>query len=129
MRYRQDHKNFLEMKALLTQAFKAIRRNKIVARQNFSCCGGCACSELGTILEKRTDQRGGVYYHRQDNDHLREDGVVYLGYGARPDSADDKAESEAIGREVVAALEAVGLVVTWNGDHYQRIMAALPEAA
>jgi hypothetical protein len=124
----REHKNYPALKALLTQAFKAIRREQIVARQNFSCCGGCACAELGEMLKQRTNQRGAVYYHQQDNYALRSSGEVYLGFGARPETpADEDGEAaEAIGRSVVNVLEAHGLAVTWDGSHRQRILVSLP---
>lgn len=126
MRYR-EHRDYPEMKARLTAAFKAIRQGKIVARQNFSCCGGCACAELGDFIKDRPKYRGAVYFHRQDNDALKSHGEVYLGFGARPDAGDDAVV--AIGNEAVACLRANGLEVEWDGTPIQRILVRLPQKA
>lgn len=51
-------------KAALTQAFKLLRKQGYTARQNFSCCSGCAWSELIQV------DKGSlcVFYNRQSDD-------------------------------------------------------------
>lgn len=128
-----------DFKGRLGEAFKAIRKRGILARQNFSCCGGCACAELGESLKASPAKRGAVYYHRQDAqaieirgwgaDRGKADGV-FLGFGARPEQDDRDEAGEAIGKEIVECLEAAGLKVEWDGKIASRIWVdgAAPEA-
>lgn len=117
-------------KAKLNNLFKELRKDGLVARQNFLCCGGCASSEIGSMAEKR-GLPGGVYYHQQDADKLygrdyfmqKPAEEVYLGYGAL-DEAD--IDSRQIGIMICVAASRVGLEVEWNGSSAQRVKVKLP---
>ena len=108
-------------KELLTVAFKNLRKRKIIARQNFLCCGGCAAAALGDKLEeeKNADKIGAVYFHRQDNERFTDAGILMLGYGARPGQGEER--DKAIGRILVEELIKAGLTPKWNGSPWQRV--------
>ena len=112
-----------DVKDALTEAFKAMRKDGILARQNFSCCGGCASYELGTKLEEAKaagkPKVGTVYYHRQDAEGLRRDGTVYLGFGAGRGSSDD--DSRLVACKALEALNDAGLKTEWDGTPRTRI--------
>lgn len=101
-------------KAALTSAFRALRKQGYVCRQNFLCCGGCASSALDDVFTKRgvpvdSPLRKAVYYHSQDAADLREEGWTYLGWAGD-------------GAVIVAALEGAGLRVKWDGRPETRIL-------
>jgi hypothetical protein len=95
----------------LTRAFAALQDAGITARENFTCCRNCGQSEIGG--EGGPDARGFVYFHSQCTDSaVAGDGLMLL-YGGFDGSSETTA---AIGHEVVAALEAVGLHTEWDQD-------------
>ncbi|MEV6942559.1 hypothetical protein AB0N07_11265 [Streptomyces sp. NPDC051172] len=95
----------------LTRAFTALQEAGITARENFTCCRSCGQSEIGG--EGRPDARGFVYFHTQCTDSAAAGHGLMLLYGGFDDSSETTA---GIGREVVVALEAVGLHTEWDGD-------------
>ncbi|MGA5216104.1 DUF6891 domain-containing protein [Streptomyces cinereoruber] len=95
----------------LTRAFAALEAAGITARENFACCRACGQSEIGD--EGGPDARGFVYFHTQCTDSAASGHGLMLLYGAFDGSPDSTA---AVGREVVAALAAVGLPTEWDGD-------------
>ncbi|MEU3721367.1 hypothetical protein [Streptomyces sp. NPDC031705] len=95
----------------LTRAFAALGDAGITARENFTCCRGCGQSEIGG--EGGPDARGFVYFHTQCTDSAAAGGGLTLLYGGFDGSSETTA---AIGREVVAALEAAGLPTEWDQD-------------
>ncbi|MGC0318091.1 DUF6891 domain-containing protein [Kitasatospora acidiphila] len=95
----------------LTRAFAALDEAGITARENFTCCRGCGQSEIGA--EGQPDARGFVYFHTQCTDSAAAGHGLTLLYGGFDGSAETTA---AIGHEVAAALEAVGLPTEWNHD-------------
>ncbi|MDH6133257.1 hypothetical protein P3T37_002652 [Kitasatospora sp. MAA4] len=95
----------------LTRAFGALREAGITARENFTCCRSCGQSEIGG--EGGPDARGFVYFHTQCTDSAAAGHGLMLLYGGFDDSSETTA---AIGREVMAALEAAGLTVEWDRD-------------
>jgi len=115
----------------LTKAFREAGKRGLVARQNFSCCGGCASSELGSMATAR-GKDGVVYYHRQDAERLRPSGRygrnpgadhVYLGYGSVHDG---DAATVDVGNKVCEALARAGLAYEWDGGAATRIKVLLP---
>lgn len=115
----------------VTEAFRAIRKHKIFARQNFLCCGSCASYALGTQLTearaKGKEAKGAVYYHRQDAECALEAGVLYIGFGAG-DGDDSLAMDEQtveVGKITVQCLREAGLDVTWDGDKWSRITVTI----
>ncbi|MFF3285956.1 DUF6891 domain-containing protein [Streptomyces sp. NPDC003023] len=95
----------------LTQAFTALEEAGITARENFTCCRNCGQSEIGG--EGGPDTRGFVYFHTQCTDSAASGHGLTLLYGGFDGSSETTA---AIGREVVAALEAAGLHAEWDHD-------------
>ncbi|MET9881193.1 hypothetical protein ABZZ36_42460 [Actinacidiphila glaucinigra] len=95
----------------LTRAFTALQETGITAREHFSCCRNCGQSEIGG--EGKPDARGFVYFHTQCTDSAADGRGLMLLYGGFDGSAETTA---AIGHEVVAALEAVGLHAEWDRD-------------
>ncbi|MGA5323439.1 DUF6891 domain-containing protein [Streptomyces seoulensis] len=95
----------------LTRAFTALREAGITARENFTCCRGCGQAEIGGAGEP--DARGYVYFHDQCTDSAVAGHGLTLLYGGFDNSSETTA---AIGDEVVAALEAVGLRAEWDRD-------------
>lgn len=95
----------------LTRAFTALQESGITARENFTCCRSCGQSEIGG--EGGPDARGFVYFHTQCTDSAAAGHGLMLLYGGFDGSSDTTA---AVGHEVVAALEAVGLPTEWDGD-------------
>lgn len=119
-----------ETKVRLTKAFRYLRKqNGILAKQNFMCCGGCAGGTLATRITEENAKKpgrwnGSVYYHRQNNDSLIEDGEVYIHFGhashcvdsSNVITGDDRpSDTVAIGQCAKEALERYGLEVEWNG--------------
>src|SRR6185437_11794022 len=128
-----------ENKEKLNQAFKFLRKNGMIARQNFTCCQSCGGYAIGTYMEGQLDkgksQLGYVFYHHQDaealkSDGYRSDGNLYLAYG---DGSTNKypnnvpKSSEEIGKMIFLALTQAGLVVEWNGDSDTRILVKMAE--
>lgn len=128
-------------KEKLNQAFKTLRKAKVVARQNFRCCQSCAGYETATDVEKMLDAGktvlGWVFYHRQDHDHAFTEsrwnrnpkGELYLAFtGGSTNKYEKNGLSTAeIGRMVVVALETVGLTYEWDGTAETRILVKLGE--
>jgi hypothetical protein len=128
----------------LNEAFRRFRALGLIARQSFSCCGGCAgyeiAASLGDKVKKVWDERGPepakreferlqrkikgvVFYHRQDRDNLEESGWVYLAFG------DVEASNVGtfgmptleVGKAICKILDEVGLKYEWDGTEHQRI--------
>lgn len=95
----------------LTRAFTALQDVGITARENFTCCHSCGQSEIGG--EGEPDARGFVYFHTQCTDSAAAGHGLMLLYGGFDGSPETTA---AIGHEIVAALEAVGLQAEWDHD-------------
>ncbi|CAM5419765.1 hypothetical protein SAVIM338S_02294 [Streptomyces avidinii] len=99
----------------LGRAFAALGAAGITARENFACCRGCGLAEIRA--EGEEDARGFVFFHAQAAQGAADGGDLYLHYGgfATGDDEADAARTVGVGREVVAALGAVGLVWVWDG--------------
>ena len=95
----------------LTRAFTALQESGITARENFACCRNCGESEIGAAGDP--DARGYVFFHSQCTDSAAAGHGLMLLYGGFDGSSET---TEAIGHEIVAALEAVGLHTEWDGD-------------
>jgi hypothetical protein len=94
----------------VTRAFSALEAAGITARENFTCCRNCGQAEIGA--EATPGARGFVYFHQQCTDAAAAGRGLVLLYGGFDGSAQT---TVAIGREVVAAVEAAGLPVEWDG--------------
>ncbi|WP_432185832.1 DUF6891 domain-containing protein [Streptomyces sp. Tue6028] len=95
----------------LTEAFESLDADGITARENFTCCRSCGTAEIGG--ESREGARGFVYFHSQCTQSAAAGHGLMLLYGGFDGSADT---TEAVGREVVAALTAAGLSAQWDGS-------------
>ncbi len=49
----REHASYPDVRERLTEAFKAMRKKGILARQNFSCCTSCGSSELAVMITAR----------------------------------------------------------------------------
>lgn len=101
-----------QFRKMLSRGFASARTRGYVARQNFSCCQGCANAELPEGTEDY------VYYHRQDADSLHEREArgrpqVWLSWGGD-------------GEELRRCFMEAGLAVEWNGSSNQRLLVSLP---
>lgn len=109
----------------LDDAFAALERQGIVARQNWTCCMPCGTAEIGGEMEdagKSGPVCGYTFFHQQDTESAAEGYGVYLAYGA--ESANEE-ESVAVGQRVCDALRSAGLEPDWNGDLATRIRLPL----
>lgn len=102
----------------LNIAMRALRRQGIVACQDFVCCTTCASDALFDELDRRQwDARpphGFVFYHAQDTDLVIEgDGDLFLKFGCASAEPEDK---EAVAEQIILALNAAGLSPSWDGD-------------
>lgn len=95
----------------LTRAFTALQSAGITARENFACCRSCGQSEIRD--EGEPGARGFVFFHSQCTDLAVAGHGLTLLYGGFDCSSET---ATAIGHEVVAALEAVGLPTEWDDD-------------
>ncbi len=96
---------------LLTRAFDTLNTQGITARENFTCCRTCGTAEIGA--ERAEGDHGFVYFHTQCTESAAEGHGLTLLYGGFDGSAETTA---AVGREVVAALDAAGLSAVWDGN-------------
>jgi len=104
----------------LGNAFKAMRKQGLLARQNFSCCGGCASYALATKAKQKqeagTPVKGYAFYHAQDAGNMRTGQDFYIGYDGINLSAVE------VGKLVVDCLTAAGVKTAWTGDSSTRIL-------
>lgn len=112
----------------LARAFAALEAAGITARENFTCCRGCGLAEIRGAGSGAA--RGFVFFHRQCTEGAAEGGDLFLFYGGfapdgerdgEPDDAASDERTVAVGREVVAALEGVGLRWSWDGSAHDAI--------
>ncbi|MDA5285505.1 DUF6891 domain-containing protein [Streptomyces sp. NPDC054904] len=95
----------------LTRAFGALGARGITAREDFACCRACGLAEIGDAGEE--DARGFVFFHSQCTQGVAAGHDLWLLYGGF-ESGDELTVS--VGREVVAALDGVGLKWVWDGS-------------
>ncbi len=137
---RSQQRSWGEVRSNLTRAFDELNQLGVLARENFTCCGTCAATE---IHDERDDSRhwhGYLWYHQQDTESLvaAPDGSVYLGYGAYPPPAFDKAAFDDLTEEeqrsryeadvrrmlddlVFPVLRKHGMQTEWNRSQATRI--------
>jgi len=114
--------NFMECREAILRAFKKLRPQNIRTRANFWCCGSCAGSAISCLDEERKKKNlkpydGAVFWHRQSEEGLREDGSIYI-YFCVDVKDGEKAEpkSRPLAEKLVAALKAEDLEVDWDGN-------------
>jgi hypothetical protein len=103
----------------LDRAFSALKKERIIAQHNFTCCQSCGHSEIGEFLEGAD---GYTFYHQQDTESAVEGYGISLAYGA---TQPGDAAGVAIGERIRCALQNAGLLVEWNGSIHERIHVPL----
>ena len=99
-------------KRQLRKAFKKLEKKGLIARPNYMCCTTCASHGVAEDAELM-GCTGGVYWHRQNEDDLRQGGDLHIGFvGA---AFDDKKTAE-VGRILAETLVEEGLDAAWTGD-------------
>lgn len=107
----------------LTRAFKEMRRKGLVARQNFSCCGGCAGGEIATYVSKLPEAKfrkvkGSVFYHAQAAADKRRGEDFYMSFGkvTCTNGRETQHSTKEVGWMVCECLIAAGIDHEWTGD-------------
>lgn len=96
-------------KERLSDAFRQMRRHKIVAKQNWQCCQSCGWA---AIDEKAPNV---VFYHRQDSESFKDGrlrGKMHIAH---------RFAKESIGLLVCAILNQNGFYTIWDGTDTSRI--------
>lgn len=99
----------------LDEAFAALNRQGIVARQDFSCCNNCGFTEIWDAIEeqeKRQPVEGYVFYHLQATERVIESGQLFMAYGCVEEGG---AALVRVANTVVAELRRSGLNASWGG--------------
>ena len=134
------HSTIVENKERLNKAFKLLRKQGLIARQSFGCCGSCGSYEIATKMEEMHDAgkpvTGYVFFNQQSasaykyDGYKQPDGLLYISYA---DASTNKYPNkitktgEEIGKMLVAALAESGLVVEWNGNTDSCVLVKLAE--
>jgi hypothetical protein len=118
----------------LNKVFKEFRKRGLIARQNFSCCGSCAGAELANwygarrAAGKAEQYKGLVFYHRQNTEHLRNDGITYLAYGELSHYENGEVKfktplsTKEVGDIIADVLKKHNMHFEWNGDPDEKIL-------
>ena len=125
-------------KSRLTAAFNELAGIGVIAREDFSCCGNCASSEIGDERDDSRVWRGYVYFHSQDTDRILQGRQTYVGYGAFHEAYFSLTEWEAwtdaekdahytrivreLMSEVRSVLERHEIGTEWDGDLGVRLL-------
>jgi hypothetical protein len=99
----------------LNEAFAALNRQGIVARQNFSCCNNCGFTEIWDEIdreEKHQPIEGYVFYHLQGTEQAIKTGRLLLAYGC---IEEDMKVLTKVANKIVEELRHVGLDANWQG--------------
>lgn len=109
-------------RTLVLEVFKDLRKLGFVAKANYLCCSSCAgyaiAEEVGKMTEEEAAElKGCVYWHQQDEESIKNVGLLDLRYGQIDTHQHGKVglETEAVGKILKLALEAKGLEVVWGG--------------
>ncbi len=114
----------------LHDAFGELNALGYLAREDFSCCSGCAGYELTELAVQaikagRTAEsiRGWIAQH-EDAENFASDRDFYLAYGPMESTEFGMIgrSDEEVGREVVQVLAKHGVQTEWNGDGRTRIL-------
>jgi hypothetical protein len=108
----------VEVRARLTKAFTSLRKMGFIARQNFLCCQGCACSQLSVIVANNPKVFGVLHYNKQEGERLRNYGSVMLSFDAKSEKEED---AKFVGKIIFETLKLFGLLVSWNGCTDEKI--------
>ena len=124
------------------RAFKALRKDKILARANHWCCQSCGGADLEGRMETKLKSgtpkwKGYAFWHRQTEERAFGDSygynptlnIYYTGTKDLIDTlthSDDGLTSEEIGYGIYYALKDEGLNVLWDGNEHNSI-AVFPD--
>lgn len=97
------HKDANKIARRIDDAFAALREMGFFAKANHTCCQSCGTAEI-----PEDKKNAYVFYHMQDTDYLKEDGICYLAWGG-------------CGQTICSALREEGLEVDWDGSEHTRI--------
>lgn len=125
-----------QTKLALNKAFQALRKQGFIARQNFSCCNGCAGGEIATEVEAkidagklREDFKGVVFYTRQQRmitESKRATTIqkVHLSFGPLGTTKHGELgiSTKEAGDLVAEALKDAGVTFEWDGSPDQCIL-------
>jgi len=128
-------------KVKLNEAFKLLRQAKLIARQNFGCCGSCGSYEIATKIEEMHDAgkpvTGYVFFNRQNADALKNDdhyrptdGLLYLSFA---DASTNKYPNNkpvstlTVGKMLAVTLTKVGLAFEWDGTEDSCVIVKMTE--
>lgn len=109
--------NAEELKANRTKvqaAFNQLRKRRILAHSNFMCCQGCGHSVLSQRAKKEL-KVGWVFWHSQDADALKKNGLLSIAFGGIQQKSSLK-----IGQALVEELMKQGLKVSWDWNDENR---------
>jgi hypothetical protein len=107
----------------LDAAFAAMRAAGVVALQNAGFTQSDGYDDVRDVVRLTTDPArlvGYCFYHGQDLERAVEGRDLYLAFGPLDPKLEQSA-GLAVGHTIVAALEAQGLSVAWDGTFEQRI--------
>ena len=121
-----------ELKPKLAAAFRAMRKEGLLAKQNYKCCqncGGCALTiEAVNLLKSgkvkmKYHIKGCCFYHNQDNTNLKAGEPFMLAYGDMDSTEYGKIglPTEKVGNIVTKCLDEAGVTWEWDGTAGQRI--------
>jgi hypothetical protein len=99
----------------LDEAFAALNRQGIVARQDFACCNNCGFTEIWDEIEeveKSQPVEGYVFYHLQCTETVIKTGRLLMAYGC---VEEDPEMFQRVAKKVVEELRRVGLDASWGG--------------
>ena len=129
--YAVTQRQHIDRKAVL-RAFKALRKDKILARANHWCCQSCGGADLEGRMETRLKSgtpkwKGYAFWHNQTEERAfgrnygynRTLNIYYTGTKDLDDElthSDDGMSSEEIGYALYNALKKEGLNVVWDGN-------------
>ena len=106
----------------LDEAFTALYRQGIVARQDFSCCNNCGFAEIWDEVEeeeKRQPVEGYVFYHLQSTRQAIKTGRLLMAYGC---VEEDPEALQRVASKIVAELRRAGLNASWGGTEEHPIV-------
>jgi hypothetical protein len=133
MKKQPIHNNYEIVKGTLKHdVFPELRKHGLIARLNFECCSSCASYALHEDMNRINIQEnkkkkvvGSVFYNRQDEDHLKRTGIVYLKYIAVDEDTNENARE--IGTLIKTISEKFKLKADWDGSPYKAIMVSAPD--
>ena len=110
----------------LNDAFKTLRvKDKLIAKQNFSCCASCGGYEIDEQAKKRAKRvgkypTGYVFYHRQDTESMYNTGALMIRFGSfytRNDNIRREcADPQLVAEWAIQRLNDAGFETIWNND-------------